>query len=222
MSGYQSPGYRVTKIKEARETIEQHLQELLEEMRQGKSESLLRYLNFCAQFHRYSFGNIVLALSQRPNITRLAGLKQWNKVGRHVRAGEKGIMILAPITVKRRSANTLNAALQSGGIEEIRVDAVEELATFARLMESGRLGAGECAAIAAAAHRGYALAVDDKAARKAALSLLSSTCLLNTQALMVSLITIGVLSVEEADAIKADWETKHSFALRIRSFRDLL
>ena len=93
---------RNDKVKQAIERIDQHLQELAEEMAQGKSERLVQYLNFCAQFHRYSFGNLMLAFSQFPTLTRIAGVKQWNKLGRHVKAGEKGIMILAPMPVKRR------------------------------------------------------------------------------------------------------------------------
>jgi antirestriction protein ArdC len=71
-------------------------------MAQGKSDRLLRYLEFSARFHSYSFGNLLLILLQFPDATRVAGLRQWNKLGRHVRAGEKGIMILAPMTVRKR------------------------------------------------------------------------------------------------------------------------
>lgn len=36
--------------------------------------------------------------------------------------------------------------------------------------------------------------------------------MLDTQSVMLSMIRAGVLTVEEADAIKIDWETNHSFA----------
>ena len=92
---------RSEKIQQAKQTLDQHLQALADELREGRSEGLLRYLEFCAQFHRYSFGNLMLALAQRPSLTRIAGVRQWNKLGRHVKKGEKGIMILAPMTVRR-------------------------------------------------------------------------------------------------------------------------
>ena len=92
------------KVRTACAAIDTHVQELVEQMRQGKSENLVRYLEFSAQFHQYSFGNILLALAQRRDFSRLAGMRQWNKVGRRVRSGEKGIMILAPITVRKRKA----------------------------------------------------------------------------------------------------------------------
>lgn len=93
---------RVEKVKQAKETLDEHLQELASELQQGRSERLNRYLEFCAQFHQYSFGNLMLAYSQFRTLTRIAGVKQWNKLGRYVKKGEKGIMILAPITVKKR------------------------------------------------------------------------------------------------------------------------
>ncbi len=89
-------------------------------------------------------------------------------------------------------------------------------------MGGRRLGAGECAAIAYAACRGHFLAIDDKAARRAAAPVIPHARLLDTQAVMVSLIAAGVLSIDEADAIRDEWERQHRFALRIRSFRDAL
>lgn len=92
---------RSEKVKTLETSIEESSQELVQQMEAGKSETLVQYLEYCAQFHEYSFRNILLALWQRPGLTRLAGLRQWNKLGRRVKAGEKGIAILAPMTVKR-------------------------------------------------------------------------------------------------------------------------
>ncbi|MBI1784430.1 hypothetical protein HYR69_04735 [Candidatus Sumerlaeota bacterium] len=94
---------RAEKVREAKSALDDHLRELAEQMKQGKSEALLRYLDVSAKFHHYSFGNIMLALWQRPDMTRIAGIRTWNRLGRHVRAGEHGIMILAPITGKRKN-----------------------------------------------------------------------------------------------------------------------
>jgi len=116
----------------------------------------------------------------------------------------------------------IDAALATSALEEIRVEAVEELALFAQLTENRRLGLGECAAIAAAVHRRHVLAIDDKVARRAALALSPSISIIDTQALMVSLIRSDVLSVQDADVIKSDWETNHSFALKLRSFEDIV
>jgi len=89
-------------VQTARQTIHEHLADLMERMRQGYSEELNRYLQFAAQFHHYSFGNLLLALSQRSDVTHLAGLRQWNRLGRTVKPGEKGILILAPMQVRRK------------------------------------------------------------------------------------------------------------------------
>jgi hypothetical protein len=47
--------------------------------------------------HRYSLHNIVLIVSQRPDATRVAGFHTWKQLGRKVKKGAKGIMILTAI-----------------------------------------------------------------------------------------------------------------------------
>ena len=55
-------------------------------------------------FHRYSLGNTLLIMWQRPGSTLCAGYRDWlSKHHRFVKRGEKGIAILAPI-IKRTSA----------------------------------------------------------------------------------------------------------------------
>src|SRR5581483_9763052 len=59
----------------------------------------------------------------------------------------------------------LEKALTAGQITEVAVATVEELGIFADLINSPkRLGIGECAAMAAAVHRGVSIAIDDRVA----------------------------------------------------------
>jgi hypothetical protein len=69
----------------------------------GRSETLKHYLAVMSRFHRYSFGNLMLILSQREDATHVAGYRKWLELGRHVRQGEKGIGILAPCRYKRQT-----------------------------------------------------------------------------------------------------------------------
>lgn len=78
------------KIKEALKKIEKGVTSLL------NSERWIEHLKFQAMFHDYSFGNCILIMAQRPDATYVAGIKTWNKLGRYVKKGEKGIFILAP------------------------------------------------------------------------------------------------------------------------------
>jgi antirestriction protein ArdC len=76
--------------------------ELLRQLTEGvekltSSDEWLRYLDVQRRFHRYSFGNCLLIALQSPDATRVAGFHRWLELGRHVRKGEKGIAILAPI-----------------------------------------------------------------------------------------------------------------------------
>jgi len=74
---------------------------LVEALQSGQSEVLTEYLNAMARFHNYSFGNIMLIARQRPTATRVAGIRTWNSLGRFVKRGEKGILILAPMVGRR-------------------------------------------------------------------------------------------------------------------------
>ncbi|HWB17383.1 MAG TPA: ArdC-like ssDNA-binding domain-containing protein [Vicinamibacterales bacterium] len=67
----------------------------------GQSDQLTALLKTMARFHRYSFHNVCLIASQRPDATRVAGFHAWRSLNRFVRKGEKGIVSLAPIVVHR-------------------------------------------------------------------------------------------------------------------------
>lgn len=78
------------KIKAALERIDNSLAAI------NTDEDWLHFLCFQAQFYNYSFGNAMLIFSQNPNATYVKGYKAWNKLGRYVKRGSKGLAILAP------------------------------------------------------------------------------------------------------------------------------
>jgi antirestriction protein ArdC len=47
----------------------------------------------------------MLIAMQRPDATRVAGYRAWQRLGRQVRRGEKGIAILAPMTYKQKDSD---------------------------------------------------------------------------------------------------------------------
>jgi antirestriction protein ArdC len=59
-------------------------------------------LDVAARFHDYSPSNILLIGAQRPDATRVAGIRTWNTLGRRVKKGEQGIAILAPCIYRAR------------------------------------------------------------------------------------------------------------------------
>lgn len=89
------------KAADATKMIDEALAKLASDLEQGKSEALTRYLAVMAKFHHYSFGNIMLILSQRPDATHVAGFRTWLGMKRWVKKGEKGIVIIAPMLLKR-------------------------------------------------------------------------------------------------------------------------
>jgi len=55
------------------------------------------FLTTMSKFHDYSIGNLILIAMQKPTATRVAGFVTWKDLGRWVKAGERGIAILAPV-----------------------------------------------------------------------------------------------------------------------------
>lgn len=120
----------------------------------------------------------------------------------------------------REQFEAVEKAIDVGLLTELTVDSPEELGDFGKLVALKSLGVGECSAIAVAKHRSLILAIDDVTARKKAQRFDSGLVLLETEELIVSLIRKKVLSIEEADGIKDDWEANHRFTLKFTSFRE--
>src|SRR4051794_14900326 len=70
-----------------------------------ESDLFQRYLQTQARFHRYSWGNVLLILAQRPDATRVASYRTWQFLDRQVRRGETGIRIVVPLR-RRISASS--------------------------------------------------------------------------------------------------------------------
>jgi hypothetical protein len=79
------------------ELIASNIKLLIEQLEAGHSEALTNYLTAMSHFHHYSFGNVLEIARQMPTATRVAGFWTWKNLGRFVKAGQKGIRILAPI-----------------------------------------------------------------------------------------------------------------------------
>jgi hypothetical protein len=84
-----------------------HIEELAQATDAARvSEEMLRYLDACSKFHKYSLFNLWLILMARPNATAVAGFRKWQSLNRYVNKGEHGIPILAPILVKQKDDTT--------------------------------------------------------------------------------------------------------------------
>ncbi len=95
-----SDAERAERRSQDRERLRAATEELL------SSEGWQRWVRARALFHSYSLNNSVLLASQchargiQPR--RVAGFRAWLKLGRCVRKGEKGLMILAPMALTER------------------------------------------------------------------------------------------------------------------------
>ena len=85
---------------EAIKLVQSGFEQLESALQNGKSDQLKAYLSTMARFHNYSFRNLVMIWSQREDATKVAGFRTWQKLGRNVKKGEKGIAIFAPMRFK--------------------------------------------------------------------------------------------------------------------------
>lgn len=83
-----------------------NIDEITKQLEEGvkdvfESGKYTAYLDFMASFHNYSINNTVLIFQQMPSASMVAGFQAWKqKYNRHVKKGERGINILAPIPHK--------------------------------------------------------------------------------------------------------------------------
>jgi antirestriction protein ArdC len=90
---------------QAKQLSETALNRLMAALERGQSEALKQYLAVMSRFRKYSWANVLLIHSQFPQATRVGGYHFWLKLRRHVRKGEKGIAILAPMVGRKRSSD---------------------------------------------------------------------------------------------------------------------
>src|SRR4051794_6998074 len=73
-------------------------------------EDWARFLTVASRFHSYSANNVWLIMAQRPDATRVAGYRTWQRLGRQVNKGAKGIAILAPCVYRGRAVDETDPA----------------------------------------------------------------------------------------------------------------
>lgn len=115
------------RVTEITEKLEQGIQELFE------SERYQVYLKTMAKFYYYSINNEILIAMQRPDATRVAGYHTWQKLGRYVKAGERGICILAPMPYKVKLEKELTDLETGQTIKNENGDPVTEVVDGKRL-----------------------------------------------------------------------------------------
>ncbi|HZY58891.1 MAG TPA: hypothetical protein VFE56_03960, partial [Candidatus Binataceae bacterium] len=120
----------------------------------------------------------------------------------------------------QQQAATLQAALNRAHLRKESLTEPSALALFADLVQV--MGRGEAASLALACGKNWFLACDEKRVfRRKATELLGEGRLLTTPDIIVLCIRRGLITVEEADRMKAVLETKR-FKMTFGSFRDVV
>jgi antirestriction protein ArdC len=115
------------KSKEIKEITDRATEQLTAALNAGHSEALTGYLKAIGRFHRYSLHNVMLIASQKPNASYVAGFRTWTELGRFVKKGEKGILILAPIVRRSPEKDEKNRDDVSASIAGFRAAYVFDL-----------------------------------------------------------------------------------------------
>src|SRR6202453_919942 len=106
------------KLEQIKNSTKNDVDHLVQSLESGHSEVLAQYLGTMARFHAYSFGNVMLIARQKPDATHVAGYRTWTSLGRFVRRGEKGILILAPMVGNKRNKEETENAEQATDAKE--------------------------------------------------------------------------------------------------------
>ena len=94
------------KVEEATRIADKQIEKLATALAAGQSEALKQYFSTISRMYKYSFRNLLLIFSQKPDATFVAGFNSWKKQQRWVKKGEKGIVIIAPMPVKVEQAKS--------------------------------------------------------------------------------------------------------------------
>ena len=104
-------------------------------------EDWARFLTVASRFHTYSANNVWLILAQRPDATRVAGYRTWQRLGRQVNRGAKGIAILAPCVYRRRPVDEADAGDNPAVVRVLRgFTVVHVFDPLSRDLSRGRSG----------------------------------------------------------------------------------
>jgi hypothetical protein len=88
---------KTTRIEDIRREIDTAVANL------DTAEAWSEYLDYASRFHSYSLMNVMLIKMQRPDATRVGGLKKlWNPLGRNLIKGTSAIWINAPRFKKKK------------------------------------------------------------------------------------------------------------------------
>jgi antirestriction protein ArdC len=107
------------KSEQIKEITARATEQLVAALNAGRTEALTGYLRAIGRFHRCSLYNVMLIASQKPDASYVAGFRAWHQLGRFVKKGEEGILILAPI-VRRNAKNEQDPDEASAAVSGFR------------------------------------------------------------------------------------------------------
>lgn len=153
--------YRSKRIsKDEMNAISEKVDKRFEEfLKLGKYKEVLLVMG---NLSRYSLKNQLYLMWQKPEVTTVHGLREWNKLGRHVKRGEKGLRIYFPLRDKQEGEMGKEArchGFKAGYVFDLSQTEGEEISVFrfdekALVKDKGKILNG---LLGAAASYGYSI-----------------------------------------------------------------
>lgn len=88
-------------------TKDTNIGDIIEDLKTGVAELMTsdrykNFLDFRSSLYQYSYNNCLLIAVQNPDATMIGSFNFWKANNRYVKKGEKGLLILAPVTAKKQ------------------------------------------------------------------------------------------------------------------------
>jgi len=117
-------------------------------------------------------------------------------------------------------AAAIQTAVASGLLQEVQLTGISELIVYAELVQT--LGTGEAACLSLAQCRNWLVASDEKRKfYRETTGRLGAGRVINTVGILIHAITLGVITIEDADQAKRQLEGR-KFVMKFSSFREVL
>ena len=92
----------------------------------NNSDKFKQYLDIQSKFDKYSVGNCLLIMAQKPNAIKLKDFNAWKESGAYVNKNEKGIIILEPGESYEKSDGTVSQSFNPKRLFDITQTNIKE------------------------------------------------------------------------------------------------
>lgn len=96
------------------------------------------FLSYAGKMYRYKFSTLVTAFAQNPNYTQLVTYEQWNRMGYHIRRGEKSTPVLMDNHYKMSHIRSIDYMVsQRCNLESVEIPKIDSILNYEQMTAVG-------------------------------------------------------------------------------------